>query len=381
MSSPLRGVRVIELGSMITAPLAGMILAEFGAEVIKVERPDGGDPFRGFKSGLNSPQFVAYNKGKRSVTLDLQKKPDADRLRELIAGADVLLENFRPGVLERLGFAPNDLRKEFPKLIFCSITGFGATGPYRQRPAYDTVGQALSGILSLFLNAERPRISGPTIADNVTGMYAALGILAALAERRETGTGRRVEVNMLEASVAFSPDVFAALARTGTVSGPFTRVAASQSFTFKCADGQLLAIHISSPQKFWIGLLTAIGRLDLADDPRFAARDGRFDNYGTLHDILDGEFAKKARAHWVQVLEAQDVPFAPVHRIDEVLTDPQILHLGTVQRGKASDGSDLLTIRRPIRIDNEQDDIVLPAPQLGEHNSWLESERAVRLDP
>jgi crotonobetainyl-CoA:carnitine CoA-transferase CaiB-like acyl-CoA transferase len=192
----LRGVRVVELSTVITAPLTGLMLADLGADVLKVEPPQG-DPFRSFRGGHYSPNFVAYNRGKRSMKLDLRTAAGRSILLELLAAADVLLENYRPGIMERLGLAQDVLTAANPRLIHCSITGFGESGPYSARPAYDNVAVALSGVLSLQLDPEHPQSSGPTIADNATGMYAAYGILGALYERERSGRGRRIDVNML----------------------------------------------------------------------------------------------------------------------------------------------------------------------------------------
>ena len=278
MTEVLKSVRVIELGTMITAPLAGMMLADLGADVIKVERPDGGDPFRAF-AAVSTVRTIAFNRNKRSVVLDLQTDAGRASLRTLLSEADVLIENYRPAVMDRLGLRAKDIRAEFPRLIWCSITGFGADGPYADRPAYDAVAGALSGVASITLDREKPAVSGPTISDNVTGMYAAYGILGALFEREKTGRGRRVEVNMLEAAVAFIPDSFVNYTRLQIDNHPRTRVATSQSYAFRCADDKLLALHLSSSQKFWENLLQAIERPDLKDDPRFGARDARVQNY------------------------------------------------------------------------------------------------------
>jgi crotonobetainyl-CoA:carnitine CoA-transferase CaiB-like acyl-CoA transferase len=374
----LRGVRVIELGTMITAPLAGMMLADLGADVIKVERPDGGDPFRSFRGGFYSPQFIAFNRNKRSVVLDLQTDAGRASLRTLLSEADVLIENYRPAVMDRLGLRADDIQAEFPRLIWCSITGFGAGGPYADRPAYDAVAGALSGVASITLDREKPAASGPTISDNVTGMYAAYGILAALFEREKTGRGRRVEVNMLEAAVAFIPDSFVNYTRLQIDNHPRTRVATSQSYAFRCADDKLLALHLSSSQKFWENLLQAIERPDLKDDPRFGARDARVQNYVALEAELAAVFARKDRLDWITRLERADVPFAPVQTVPDVLSDPQIRHLKTFyEQAHASEG--LLTlVNRPVWIDGSRDVKRRPPPTLGEHTSEVLDECAAR---
>jgi crotonobetainyl-CoA:carnitine CoA-transferase CaiB-like acyl-CoA transferase len=283
MNGMLQGIRVIELGTVITAPLAGMMLGDLGADVIKVERPEG-DPFRRSQGDAYGPTFLAYNRNKRSIVLDLTTERDRNILLDLIDDADVLLDNFRPAVLGKLNLAPEVLREQNPRLIQCSITGFGSTGPYRDRPAFDGVGQALSGIASLFVDPQQPQAFGPTISDNVTGMYACCAILAALVERATTGRGRRLEINMLEATMAFSPDAFTNFTRAGTVSGPFTRVATSQSFAFRCGDGKLLAIHLSTREKFWRGLIESLEAPELGDDDRFTVHLKRDDPYLALRD-------------------------------------------------------------------------------------------------
>jgi formyl-CoA transferase len=369
MTEVLKGVRVVELGTMITAPLAGMMLADLGAEVIKVENPEGGDPFRSFRGGLYSPHFVAYNRGKRGIKLDLRTEAGQKILLRLLGRADVLIENYRAGVMERLGLGGETLAATNAKLIHCSITGFGATGAYSGRPAYDSVGLALSGIASLFLDPDKPQASGPTIPDNATGMYAAYGILGALYERERTGKGRRVEVNMLEAAISFIPDPFANHTQMGIRNDPLTRVASSHSFAFRCADGKLLAVHLSSQAKFWEGFVAALERPELAEDARFNTREQRIKNFSELTHVLAEIVAHKPRAEWMTLLEANDVPFAPVHNIPDVIDDPQVKHLETFRTLRHPTEGDITAIRRPVRIDGGRDGSDLPAPTLGEHTA------------
>lgn len=367
MTEVLKGVRVVELGTMITAPLAGMMLADLGAEVIKIEHPQGGDPFRSFRGGQYSPHFVAYNRGKRSVKLDLRNDAGREVLRKLLARADILIVNYRAGVMERLGLGADALAAANAKLIHCSITGFGASGPYSGRPAYDSVGLALSGIASLLLDPENPQACGPTIPDNATGMFACYGILGALYERERTGRGRRVEVNMLEAAISFIPDPFANHTQMGIKNDPLTRVASSHSFAFRCADGKLLAIHLSSQPKFWESMLTAIGRTELAHDDCFKTRDARIKNFADLTHVLAKTLVTKPRAEWMTRLEAEDVPFAPVHNIPDVIDDPQVKHLETFRTLRHPTEGETVSIRRPVRIDGGRDGSDLPAPTLGQH--------------
>lgn len=374
MTQPLDGILVIELGTMITAPLAGMMLADLGARVIKVEHPKGGDPFRAYRGDLYSPHFSAYNRNKESIQLDLQSESGQDKLHRLLRRADVLLDNYRPGVLERLRLDDETLEKLNPRLIRCSITGFGATGPYRDRPAYDSVGIAMSGLASLLLDPQRPDAAGPTIADNVTGMYACYGILGALLSRATNGKGARVSTNMLESSIAFIPDTFATFTRLGIVSGPHTRVSTSQSYALVCADNRMVALHLSTPDKFWKGLLAAIERPDLGEDARFATRDGRVTHYEALKAELAAVFKTRPRAEWCRRLEAEDVPHAPIWSVDEVIEDPQVRHLGTFHDMPHSKLGTVTSIQRPVLIDGERGPDPVPAPTLGEHSAKIASE-------
>ena len=208
MHKVLSGIKVLEQGTFITGPAAGMFLADLGAEVIKIEQPGSGDPFRAFRGGLYSTHFQTYNRNKRSVTLNPKLPEDAAVFDELVKDADVYIQNFRPGAADRLGAGEAKLRGLNPRLVYCAISGFGQTGPAAARPAYDTVAQAASGFLKLLVNPANPRVVGPAVADAMTGFYAAYGILGALVERGRTGVGRKVEVSMLEAMCHFNLDAF-----------------------------------------------------------------------------------------------------------------------------------------------------------------------------
>ena len=375
MTDVLKGVRVVELSTVITAPLTGMMLADLGADVIKVEHPQGGDPFRNFRGGQYSPNFVAYNRGKRSIQLDLRTEAGRSVLLKLLARADVLLENYRPGIMAKLGLGEAALKAANPRLIHCSITGFGETGPYSERPAYDNVAVALSGILSLQLDPEHPQSSGPTIADNATGMFACYGILGALVRPRadrprpprrgqHAGGGHRLH----------SRSVRELHARADIKSDRLTRVAASQSFAFRCGDGKLIAVHLSSQPKFFEGIVAALERPELLQDERFSTRDLRISNHGELTRIMAEIVATKPRAHWMNALEANDVPFAPVNSLADVLDDPQVRHLRTFYKQSHPTEGEITAIHRPVLIDGARDERALPAPTLGEHTEAVLAE-------
>jgi crotonobetainyl-CoA:carnitine CoA-transferase CaiB-like acyl-CoA transferase len=374
----LKNIRVVEMGTYITGPAAAMHLGDLGADVIKVERPGEGDPFRAFKGGLYSPHYQTYNRNKRSIALDTKDPADLTLFHDLIAGADVFIQNFRPGVAEKLGAGEDDLRAINPRLIYCAISGFGRTGPARDRPAYDTVAQAASGYLRLLTPPTNPRVIGPAIADAVTGQYAAMGILAALVERGSTGRGRRLDISMLEAMCHFNLDSFTHHYSVGEVMGPLSRPVVSQSYTFECADGKWVAIHMSSPPKFWLGFLNATGQEHLATDPRFAQRLERIRHQDDLIAIMTPVFRTKTREAWCAALEAAEVPYAPAYDSDEALDDPQAVHLRIRTSAVHPEMGPFTTVRPPYAFDGETDGAVLPPPTLDEHGAEIRAEMARR---
>ncbi|MDI3383689.1 CaiB/BaiF CoA transferase family protein [Xenophilus aerolatus] len=368
MAKVLEGVTVLEQGTFITGPAAGMLLADLGAEVIKIEQPGSGDPFRAFRGGLYSPHFQTYNRNKKSITLNTKNAEDAAAFDELVRGADVYLQNFRPGAAERLGAGWERLHGLNPRLVYCAISGFGQDGPAAGRPAYDTVAQAASAYLRLLINPANPRVVGPALADAMTGFYAAYGILGALLERQRTGVGRRVEVSMLEAMCHFNLDAFTHYFSEGEVMGPFSRPSVSQSYVLECQGGEWIALHMSSPEKFWQGLANAIERPDIFKDQRFATREGRIAHQDELIRILGEAFAQHPRSHWCTRLEALDVPHAPMYDTSEALDDPQARHLQLTIDAPHPEGGRWRTVRSPVSFDGERSLEVSAPPLLGQDN-------------
>ncbi|MBN8747375.1 Acetyl-CoA:oxalate CoA-transferase [Xylophilus ampelinus] len=368
MAKVLEGVTVLEQGTFITGPAAGMLLADLGAEVIKIEQPGSGDPFRAFRGGLYSPHFQTYNRNKKSITLNTKNAEDAAAFDELVRGADVYLQNFRPGAADRLGAGWERLHGLNPRLVYCAISGFGQDGPAAGRPAYDTVAQAASAYLRLLINPANPRVVGPALADAMTGFYAAYGILGALLERQRTGVGRRVEVSMLEAMCHFNLDAFTHYFSEGEVMGPFSRPSVSQSYVLECQGGEWIALHMSSPEKFWQGLADAIERPDIFKDPRFADREGRIAHQDALIRILGEAFAQHPRSHWCARLEALDVPHAPMYDTSEALEDPQAKHLQLTIDAPHPEGGRWRTVRSPVSFDGERSLEVSAPPLLGQDN-------------
>jgi crotonobetainyl-CoA:carnitine CoA-transferase CaiB-like acyl-CoA transferase len=379
-ASMLDGIRVIEMANVISGPFTGMQLADMGAEVIKVETPGTGDPFRDWASdtGEISPAFAAYNRGKLSIEIDIKTPEGRATYLELAASADVVIENFRPGALDRAGVGYDALKEIAPHLVYCSITGMGQVGPDHQLPTYDGIAQAASGLLSQLVDLTAPDPVGPPISDQLTGLYAALGILGALLARRETGQGRRIDVSMLGATLAFQPHAAAEYLMQGLVADKTSRARVSQSFGFVCRDGRALAVHLSSPPKFWLALLAALGREDLAAHPHYATKAARERNYIALRGELAIVFVRRARAEWLEVLRASDVPCGPVNTIAEALRAPQAQALGLTRT--FGDGARAVPLVGYPFDDNlrPQTDHARPVPKLGEHTADIIAGLATR---
>jgi crotonobetainyl-CoA:carnitine CoA-transferase CaiB-like acyl-CoA transferase len=369
MTKALSGIRVIEQGTFITGPCCGMMLADLGADVIKIESP-GGDPYRSYQGGQYSPHFQAYNRNKRSLMLDLKQATDRDIFNGLMREADVYIQNFRPGTAERLGAGAESLQQVNPRLVCCSISGFGSSGPYVDRPSYDSVAQALSGFLSVVVDYQRPQFLGPALADAITGIYASQGILAALVQRGRTGAGSHVEVSMLEAMTHFAVEPFAAYFALGQTPTSADRPRLAQAYILRTLDERLLAIHLSSLEKFWDGLVKALEAPELASDPRFNPRERRIAEYETLRVELNERFARKPLAHWMERLQAQDVPYAPVNRLDDVVNDPQVAHLGIMVPVDSAQAA-TRAVRPPVQFDGERAQSVEAAPLLDQHGAAI----------
>ncbi|HEX4151465.1 MAG TPA: CoA transferase [Steroidobacteraceae bacterium] len=365
MGGVLSGIRVVEQGTFITGPCAGMMLADLGADVIKVESPEG-DPYRSYQGGYYSPHFQAYNRNKRGIALDLKSATEREIFDGLVREADVFIQNFRPGTAGRLGASHERLSALNPRLVYASISGFGSSGPYADRPSYDSVAQALSGFLSVVVDSSRPRFLGPALADAITGIYAAYGVLGALVQRGRTGIGCLVEVSMLEAMAHFAVEPFAAFFALGDRPASSDRPRLAQAYILRTADARLIAIHLSSLEKFWDGLLEALNAPELARDARFNRRTARIEHYEELNEELARRFSQQSLAHWVERLEHSDVPFAPIKAIDEVVHDPQVEHLGLIVPVRSAH-SGAQAVRPPVQFGGIRGASVRAAPTLDQH--------------
>ncbi len=373
---PLSGVRVLDLTRVLSGPFCTMLLGDLGADVIKMEAPEG-DQIRASgaqREGL-SWYFAAFNRNKRSLRLDLRQKQGREVVTRLIERADVLVENFSPGVLARLGFDDAKLRALRPSLVTCSINGFGSTGPYRDRPAFDFIPQAMSGFMSVNGAPDDPPLrSGLPISDLIAGLYAALSITASVLRARMTGQGERAEVSMTNGMVSmlayFASDYFA----TGTVpprSGNDHPVAAPYGL-FPTRDGQLA---LAPPGNEFFGrLVDALGEPALKSDPLYATSAARVANRARINAIVGGKLATQTTAYWVETLNAAGVPCGPVQSVDQVFADPQIAAQEMVLEVPHPGHGTVRMLGFPIKLTAAPCRVRLPAPGLGQHTEEVLAE-------
>lgn len=367
----LEGISILEFANYVSGPYAGMMLADLGAEVIKIEPPGGGDPFRGWGAADYSATFGSVNRNKKSVILDLKSKEGRAAALALASRADVLIENYRAGAMARLGLDYESLKHVNPRLIYLSITGFGSTGPYAERAGYDTVGQAMSGLLSVLTNLSKPEPMGISLSDHLTGMMAAYGVLGALMARERTGRGQRVETSLLAATIAFLGENAARFFETGKRPTRETRARSAQVYAFTDVRGRGFVVHLSSPRKFWQGLTIAAGHPEWQEDPKFRTKKDRQENYLLLHEALAGVFRQNEREHWLDLLRKNDVPSAPIYTLDEVFADPQVQHLGLKHELPHPKIGHVSLVGGGITLSDTPAEIRSVAPAYGEHTDEI----------
>jgi len=371
MSGALAGIRVIEFANYVSGPYAGMLLGDLGADIVKVEEPTKGDPFRGWGRVEYSPTFGSVNRNKKSVTIDLKSEIGKADARDLIRTADVVIENFRVGTMDRLGLGYEAMRASNPGVIWCSITGYGSDGPYAMRPGYDTVGQATSGLLSLLTDISDPKPMGISLSDHLAGITATNGILAALIARGRTGRGQLVETSLLESTLSFCGENAARFFENGKVPGRATRTHQAQVYAFTAQDGKAFVVHLSSPTKFWVALTQVAGHPEWVEDPRFKTKETRGKNYDALHAALSDVFRANTRAHWMDLLLAADVPAAPLNTLDDVFSDPQVQHLKMRVDVPHPKLGMVGYVRNGLRMSDTPTAVNTCSPELGEHNDEI----------
>jgi CoA:oxalate CoA-transferase len=373
---PLSGVRVLDLTRVLSGPFCTMLLGDLGADVIKVEAPEG-DPVRAqgaMRDGL-SWYFAAFNRNKRSVRLDLRRPEGRVVLARLIERADVLVENFRPGVLARLGFDDVRLKALRPSLVTCSINGFGSRGPYRDRPAFDFIAQAMSGFMSVNGRPDDPPLrSGVPISDLIAGLYAALSICASVVRARSTWEGQRAEISMtngLISMLAYIASDYFATGRVPPRAGNDHPISAPYGL-FATRDGE---IAIAPPgDEFFGRLADALGEPGLKTDPLYATGAARVANRARINAIVGGKLAAQTTAHWVEVLNAAGVPSGPVYGVDEVFSDPQVVAQDMEMRVEHPGHGLVRMLGFPMKLADTPCRVRRPAPELGEHTDAVLAE-------
>jgi formyl-CoA transferase len=386
MSVPLAGITVLDLTRVLAGPFATQILADLGAEVIKIERPETGDDTRGWgppyvkdadgNDTAETAYFAGCNRGKKSVTLDLADPQAQKRLRQLAGECDVLVENYKVGDLARYGLDYASLRKLYPGLVYCSITGFGQTGPYAERAGYDPVAQAMCGMMSVTGEPEgqegtTPQRVGVAVVDLMAGHYSVIGILAALMHRRQSGEGQHIDIGLLDVGVASMANIASAYLGAGVVSkrngGVHPSVTPSQ--VFRCTDGYVIVAAANDGQ--FRKLCEVAGRPGIAQDKRFATNAARVQNRAAITPLLEDIFRSASVVHWTTSLAAAGVSCGPIYSIDEVFDDPQVRARGMVVEVPYGPAGKLKMTASPIRMSGTPLVHDVPPPVLGQHNDQV----------
>lgn len=376
MSSPLEGITVLDLSWVLSGPFASMVLADLGADVIKIERPPFGDiarttgPYQNGWSGY----FFSVNRGKRSVAIDLQQPDGRDLFARLVRKADVVLENFTPGTMERLGLGYETLAEQNPRLIFASISGFGQTGPYRDRPALDVIVQAMGGILSITGEPGGPPVRpGASYGDIIAGLFAVVGILSALEERHRSGRGQAIDISMLDCQVAALENALMRYFVTGQTPGPLgTRHPSAMPFqAFQTGDGYLVVALGFGPENQWHVLCGILGLLELIDDERYSTSPKRLRHQEELEPILTAAFKQKTTSEWLADLEAAGIPCGRVNTIADVATDPQVCHRGMIQTVTHKSVGAIPIANTPVRMSRSATGIKGPPPDVGQDSAGV----------
>jgi CoA:oxalate CoA-transferase len=374
-AGPLAGIRVIDLTHMLSGPYCTWLLGSLGADVIKVERPRSGDFTRIIEPMVDdeSLYFLSVNRNKRSLTLNLKDPKGKALLLKLVEGADVLVENNRAGVMDRLGLGKDDLAKVNPRLVFASISGFGQTGPYQHRAAFDVVVQALSGMMSVTGEpGGEPCRVGTSIGDIGASLFAAIGILSALQKRNTTGRGEAVDVAMLDCQLALLENAVARTLNTDqqprALGSRHPLIAPFQAF--RTAD-RPLALCVDTNEQ-WERMCRAMQLEYLLDDPRFPNGSRRNFNHAELEPILEQAFASRTREEWLQLFDEFDVPSSPINSVAEAIGDPQVRHRQMVVEVPPGSGRRFVDV--PIRLRDSEKPESQPAPRLGEHTASILAE-------
>jgi len=379
MNGPLSNIRILDLSRMLSGPYGSMMLADLGAEVIKIEDPDGGDRTRTLGPKLSEGQsayFLSINRNKKSVTLNLRKEKGKEIFYELVKTSDVVFDNFRPGVLKKLDCDYEKLKLVNPKIISCSISSFGHTGPDKDLPGFDLILQARGGAMSITGEPGRPpvRMGIPT-GDLSGAMYAAYAVVAALYSREKTGVGEKIDISLLDCQVSLLTYVAQYYILNGKIPGPIgsghQTVIPYQAF--KTSDAYIvIAVFV---EKFWTKLCNVLGIENLANDSKFCTNDRRRENKEALLSVLERIFLEKTADEWLKILEEEGIPSAPVNTVDRVLSDPQLLERNMLVQANHPVYGAVNVLGNPVKMTGMTDESFSAAPTLGEHSREILIER------
>jgi len=371
LKGALEGVKVVELAQIMAGPTCGMLLADMGADVIKVEKLPGGDDTRSYSEPQvkgESAAFMMLNRGKRGIAVNLKTAGGLEVVKRLLADADVVTENYRKGTLEKLGLGYDVLRELNPRLVYCAISGYGRTGPYADKGGFDLIAQGFAGLMSITGEPGGPPVkSGTPVADINAGIFAALGIVSALLARARTGRGQMVETSLMEAGIQQTYWQAAIYFATGVNPGPSgsAHILTAPYQAFPTADGW---INLGGAnQSNWERIVKAIGMPELTADPRFATNTDRMRNLAVLTPLLGDALRKEPSAHWIAEFEAAGVPVGPVNRIGDMLADPQVQARDMVVETEHPKAGRVKGIGHPIKFTDTPGGARRPAPLLGEH--------------
>ncbi len=374
--APLDGLRVLDFTEYGAGPWCTMLLGDLGADVVKVERP-GGDGFRswGAQPGGDGLAFLQLNRNKRSVVLDLKESEGQEFARQLAAQFDVLIENFRPGVMQKAGLSYELLREINPRLIYCSISGYGQTGPLSNRGGFDLIMQGHGGVMSVTGHAGQPPVkAGVPIIDFGASAHAAIGILAAYLGRMKSGNGQFVDISLLDVPVSWLGLLAAKYWATGEVSGALgsAHPMSSPYQGFATADGYVTIA--AGNQSLWVAVSRALGLEYLTDDPRFVNNDMRAKNQAALAPLIEAVLVTNSTKHWIDKIGSYGVPCGPIYRVDQVLSDPQVLHRNMVLELDHPTLGKINVIGSPIKLSETPVTVRRPPPALGEHTVEVAAE-------
>ena len=368
---PLEGIKVIDFSQILAGPFCTMLLADMGADVIKIEKPNGGDDTRRYGPPFiegESAAFLTLNRNKRSIVLDLKSEQGIGVVRGMLSDAEVMIHNFRPGVVDRMGLGYEQVRQINPAIVYCTVSGFGTTGPYSQRAGFDLVAQGMSGLMSIngFPDAPPAKIGVP-MADLNTGMFCAYGVLTAYINRLTTGQGQHVDASLVESGIAYTLYESATYFATGEVAGPLgsahRMIAPYQAFATE--DGY---INIGAAnQNNWERMCRAVGREDLLDDKRFASNPERMVNIGALTPIMEETFRTRTTSHWVKLLEDAGVPCGPIYDIEQVYADPHVQSRDMAVALEHPKAGSIRNIGVAVKLSDTPGSVRTPAPLLGQH--------------